>query len=264
MECNAENTRNIKMVIAYDGTNYHGFQRQKNALAIQEVLEDIMSPIFGHPVWIIGSGRTDTGVHARAQTINFITTSRIPVDKMPIAVNSRLPRDIAVLSAEEVSADFHARFSAEEKTYAYQLLISECPDPFAACYVWQVKKPLRLDLMREALTVIVGTHDFSSFEASGSTVRDPVRTIYEATLTEEGNDRITVRFRGNGFLYHMVRNLVGTLVDVGLGRTTVDGFREILQAHDRRMAGITAPPQGLFLENVRYPTKILQKDENTP
>lgn len=264
MECNTENTRNIKMVIAYDGTNYHGFQRQKNALAIQEVLEDIMSPIFGHRVWIIGSGRTDTGVHARGQTINFTTTSRIPVEKMPIAVNSRLPRDIAVLSAEEVSADFHSRYSAEEKTYVYQLLVSECPDPFAVPYVWQIKKPLRLDLMQDALNVIVGTHDFSSFEASGSTVRDPVRTIYEATLTEEGENRITVRFRGNGFLYHMVRNLVGTLVDVGLGRTTVEGFRAILEAHDRRCAGITAPPQGLFLENVRYPTKILQKDENTP
>ncbi len=264
MECNMENTRNIKMIVAYDGTNYHGFQRQKNALAIQEVLEDTMSPIFGHRVWIIGSGRTDTGVHARAQTINFTTTSRIPVEKMPIAVNSRLPRDIAVLSAEEVSSDFHARFSAIEKTYAYQLLISECPDPFANAYVWQVKKPLRLDLMREALTVIVGTHDFSSFEASGSAVRDPVRTIYEATLTIEGTDRAAIRLRGNGFLYHMVRNIVGTLVDVGLGRTSVDGFREILEARDRRKAGVTAPPQGLFLENVRYPTKILQKDENTP
>lgn len=264
MECNMENTRNIKMVIAYDGTNYHGFQRQKNALAIQEVLEDIMSPIFGHRVWIIGSGRTDTGVHARGQTINFTTTSRIPIDKIPIAVNSRLPRDIAVLSAEEVPSDFHARYSAEEKTYAYQLLLSECPDPFGALYVWQVKKMLRLDLMRSALEMIVGTHDFSSFEASGSTVRDPVRTIYEATLTEEGRDRITIRLRGSGFLYHMVRNIVGTLVDVGLGKTTVEGFGEILEAHDRRRAGITAPPQGLFLENVRYPTKILQKDKNTP
>ena len=159
MECNMENARNIKMIVAYDGTNYHGFQRQKNALAIQEVLEETMTPIFGHPVWIIGSGRTDTGVHARAQTMNFMTTSRIPTDKMPIAVNSRLPRDIAVLSAEEVDADFHSRFSAEEKTYAYQLLISECPDPFAVPYVWQIKKPLRIDLMRDALAVVVGTHD---------------------------------------------------------------------------------------------------------
>lgn len=264
MECNAEHTRNIKMIVAYDGTNYHGFQRQKNALAIQEVLEDTMTPIFGHPVWIIGSGRTDTGVHARAQTINFTTTSRIPADKMPIAVNSRLPRDIAILSAEEVDADFHSRFSAEEKTYAYQLLISECPDPFVVPYVWQVKKPLRLDLMRDALNIVVGTHDFSSFEASGSTVRDPVRTIYEATLTEEGNSRVTIRLKGNGFLYHMVRNIVGTLVDVGLGRTSVEGFREIIEAHDRRRAGVTAPPQGLFLENVRYPKKYYKKDENTP
>lgn len=265
MAYNAGTTeRNIKMVIAYDGTNYHGFQRQKNAISIQEVLEDVMSPIFGHTVKIIGSGRTDTGVHAHGQTINFMTTARIPIEKMPIAVNSRLPRDIAVLSAEEVEADFHARFSAEEKTYAYQLLISDCPDPFAASYVWQVKKPLKLEAMRQALAVIVGTHDFSSFEASGSAVRDPVRTIYEATLTEEGNHRVTIRFRGNGFLYHMVRNLVGTLVDVGLGRTSVEDFSAILEARDRRKAGVTAPPQGLFLENVRYPTKILQKDENTP
>ena len=264
MEYNAEHTRNIKMIVAYDGTNYHGFQRQKNALAIQEVLESTMSPIFGHSVWVIGSGRTDTGVHARAQTINFTTTSRIPVEKMPIAVNSRLPRDIAILSAEEVDADFHSRFSAEEKTYAYQLLISECPDPFVVPYVWQVKKPLKLDLMRDALDIVVGTHDFSSFEASGSAVRDPVRTIYEATLTEEGAGRVTIRLRGNGFLYHMVRNIVGTLVDVGLGRTSVEGFRHILEAHDRRLAGVTAPPQGLFLENVRYPKKYYKKDENTP
>lgn len=256
--------RNIKMVIAYDGTNYHGFQRQKNALAIQEVLEDTMSSIFGHTVKLIGSGRTDTGVHARGQVVNFETTAKIPTGKMPIAVNSRLPRDIAVLSAEEVSVDFHARYSAEEKTYAYQLLVSDCPDPFTAPYVWQVKKSLKLDLMRDALQVIVGTHDFSSFEASGSAVRDPVRTIYEATLTEEEQRRVTIRFRGNGFLYHMVRNLVGTLVDVGLGRTSVADFSAILEARDRRCAGVTAPPQGLFLENVRYPTKILQKDENIP
>lgn len=256
--------RNIKMVIAYDGTNYHGFQRQKNALAIQEVLEDTMSSMFGHNVKMIGSGRTDTGVHARGQVVNFRATAKIPIDKMPIAVNSRLPRDIAVLSAEEVPLDFHARYSAEEKTYAYQLLVSDCPDPFTAPYVWQVKKPLKLEAMRQALAIIVGTHDFSSFEASGSAVRDPVRTIYEATLTEEGNHRVTIRFRGNGFLYHMVRNLVGTLVDVGLGRTSVADFSAILEAHDRRCAGVTAPPQGLFLENVRYPTKILQKDENTP
>ena len=181
-----------------------------------------------------------------------------------IAVNSRLPRDIAILSAEEVDADFHSRFSAEEKTYAYQLLISECPDPFVVPYVWQVKKPLKLDLMRDALDIVVGTHDFSSFEASGSAVRDPVRTIYEATLTEEGASRVTIRLRGNGFLYHMVRNIVGTLVDVGLGRTSVEGFRHILEAHDRRLAGVTAPPQGLFLENVRYPKKYYKKDENTP
>lgn len=263
MACEAK-VRNIKLVIAYDGTNYHGFQRQKNALAIQEVLEDTMSPIFGHTVKIIGSGRTDTGVHAHGQIVNFETTAKIPTEKIPIALNSRLPRDIAVLSAEEVATDFHARYSAEEKTYAYQLLVSDCPDPFAAPYVWQVKKTLRLDLMKEAISAIVGTHDFSSFEASGSAVRDPVRTIYEATIIEEKNDRVTIRFRGNGFLYHMVRNLVGTLVDVGLGRTSVAGFCEILAAKDRRQAGVTAPPQGLFLENVRYPTKILQKDENTP
>lgn len=256
--------RNIKMVIAYDGTNYHGFQRQKNALSIQEVLEETMSPIFGHPIKVIASGRTDTGVHAHGQAVNFETTAKIPIEKVPIAINSRLPRDIAVLSAEEVSADFHARFSAEEKTYAYQLLISDCPDPFAAAYVWQVKKTLQLDVMRQALSIIVGTHDFSSFEASGSAVRDPVRTIYEATLTEDGDHRVTIRFRGNGFLYHMVRNLVGTLVDVGLGRTSLKDFSAILEARDRRKAGVTAPPQGLFLENVRYPTKILQKDKNTP
>lgn len=245
------NERNLKLTIAYQGTRYHGFQRQNNALAIQQVLEEQLALLFKHPLSISGSGRTDTGVHAYGQVINFLTTSSIPVERIPQAARSVLPDDIVVQAAEEAPSDFHARRSAVSKKYIYKILRRPVADPFLRDFVWRIDRPLDVALMREAAQHVIGTHDFSAFRASGGAPVDPVRTIYAVDIAEQG-DLVECLFWGNGFLYHMVRNLIGTLADVGLGRTSPAEFAAILASRDRRQAGLTAPPQGLYLKEVLY------------
>lgn len=243
--------RNIKLVIAYDGTVYHGFQYQANALSIQQVLEERLSRIFSHPLKVAGAGRTDRGVHAYGQVISFQTTGSIPVEKILVAARGVLPKDIVVCSAEEMPEAFHARYSAKSKMYLYRLQYCPVPDPFTRNYSWQVKAPLNAAAMHEAVQLIIGTHDFSSFRSAGSTPTNPVRTIFEASCTHE-SACYTFHFWGNGFLYHMVRNLVGTLARVGLGELSVNDFLAILAARDRRAAGVMAPAQGLYLHKVLY------------
>lgn len=246
--------RNIKLVVAYDGGRYHGFQRQQNAVSVQNVLEDKLAIVFGHSVSLAASGRTDTGVHALGQVVNFQTLGTIPLDRVVRAVNSHLPDDIVVQSAEEMPASFHARYSAVSKTYIYRIQQGETLDPFMRNYAWYIRNPLDVEAMRRTLPQIVGTHDFSAFQAASSVMMQPVRTIYEALLRQDGAS-LEFSFWGNGFLYHMVRNLMGTLVNVGKRKLTPEGFAEILAGKDRRKAGMTAPPQGLFLQEVNYCVK---------
>lgn len=243
--------RKIKLTVAYDGTNYYGWQRQKDLVTVQQVLEDRLSKIFDEPLSTAASGRTDTGVHALGQVVSFSTSGRIPVENIVKAARTVLPSDIAVLRAEQADSDFHARFCAKAKEYVYKIVQTDLPDPFLVNYAWLLDKKIDEKLMQQAASLIIGEHDFSSFRASGSTPTQPVRTISSAKWKREGN-KLIFSIKGNGFLYHMVRNLVGSFVDVGTGKITVEDFGKILLAKDRNLAGKTAPPQGLYLAEVFY------------
>ncbi|MCC5467081.1 tRNA pseudouridine(38-40) synthase TruA [Pelosinus baikalensis] len=243
--------RNIKLTLAYDGTAYHGFQRQINAIGIQQVLEDKLARIVGHTFRIHMAGRTDSGVHAYGQVVNFKTTSRIPVDRIAIASRSLLPYDIVVLDAQEVPDSFDAQYSAQSKIYVYKIYQHTVPNPFLRNLVWTIPQTLNVPAMKEAAQTIIGTHDFSAFRASGGASVSPIRTIMAVECQLQ--DRILeLSFWGNGFLYHMVRNLTGTLVNVGLGKTSLEKFKTIFEGRDRKKAGATAPAHGLYLKEVRY------------
>lgn len=246
-----ENARNVMLVLAYDGGRYHGFQRQKNAISVQNILEQKLAVLFGHTIELAASGRTDAGVHAYGQVVNFFTIGTIPIDRVVKAINSLLPDDIVVQKAREMDMEFSARHSAKDKTYIYRVQQGELLDPFLRSYTWFVKKSLNIDLMNQALAMLVGEHDFSAFQAAGSAPMHPVRTIYRADC-EKQNNEIIFTFWGNGFLYHMVRNIVGTIVNVGLEKTSIEKFREIFYSKDRKKSGATAPAQGLYLKEVNY------------
>ncbi len=243
--------RNLKLTIAYDGTNYHGFQIQKGQMTIQQVLQETLSKIFDHKITIAGSGRTDAKVHALGQVISFSTTGRIPTQNIVKAAKTLLPSDIAVLDAKEVQPDFHARFSACSKQYIYKILQSKLPNPFYTNYALIIDQQLDIQKMQQAADIIIGEHDFSSFKASGSTVIDPIRTMYEANWQKK-DEQLIFTIKGNGFLYHMVRNLVGCFIEIGKNKLSIDEFLRILQAKDRKKACKTAPPQGLYLDKVFY------------
>ncbi len=243
--------RNLKIVVAYQGTAYHGFQWQENALSVQQVLEDRLMPLFGHPIKIAGSGRTDTGVHAYGQAISLRTTGTIPAERIPLASRGHLPNDISIVSAEEVADDFHARHSATSKVYEYRLYHGKQPDPFRRDLTWHYSRKLDFAAMQEALRYVEGTHDFTAFQGAGGHQINTVKTIYEASLQAVG-DEYLFRFWGNGFLYHMVRCLVGTVVAIGIGRKKAADMPLILESRNRKMAGMTAPAQGLYLKEVFY------------
>ncbi|MBP2645198.1 MAG: truA [Firmicutes bacterium] len=243
--------RKLKLTVAYDGTAYHGFQRQANAITVQEVLEEKLGKIFGHPITVFGAARTDAGVHAYRQVISFVIYGSIPTEKVPYAAKSVLPGDIVITKAEEVEDDFHARYSAKSKIYQYRLYVSPLPNPFQRNYVWHIRKNLDVLLMHEAIQAVIGEHDFSAFRGAGGPPISPVRTMLAANCRQD-HEIIEIQIQGTGFLYHMVRNIVGTLVDVGTGKKTVSDFRNILQGCNRAQAGITAPPQGLYLKEIFY------------
>ncbi|SHJ07096.1 tRNA pseudouridine(38-40) synthase TruA [Desulfofundulus thermosubterraneus] len=247
--------RNIKLTIAYDGTNYHGFQEQRGTglVTIQEVLEKCLRRLAGREIRVTGAGRTDAGVHARGQVVNFDAAGwNIPAERIVLALNGMLPRDIAALEAEEVGPEFHARYSALAKTYRYTIYNSRIPSPFWRLYSHFVPRPLDVQAMAGAAQWLVGTHDFASFQAAGSPVKHTVRTLFSVDVCREGKEVIHLIFRGNGFLYNMVRIMVGTLIEVGLGKRDPDDIPAILAARNRTRAGPTAPPEGLCLERVEY------------
>ncbi len=246
--------RNIKLVLEYDGTNYHGWQSQagsKNA-TIQETLEESIKVLSREEVKTYSSGRTDAGVHALGHVANFKTSSSIPPAAWAPALNTILPHDIRVITSQEVSSGFHARYSALGKTYKYRILNRRPPTALYRSYAWHIHVPLNISRMRRAAAFLLGTHDFSAFRGSGCNARTPVRTIKLLEIKKTG-DFIDLWVGADAFLQYMVRNIAGTLAEVGLGRFTPDDITRMLKSCDRTLAGRTAPPQGLYLVNVTYP-----------
>lgn len=245
------NERTICLVIAYDGTCYHGFQRQANAVTIQQVLEERLEALFGHPLKIAGAARTDAGVHAYGQVVTFKTTGPIPIARITYAARSVLPDDIVINHASEVEDCFHARVSAKSKIYCYQIYNNQLANPFLRHYAWHIRQKLNVPFMQQALKHIIGKHDFSAFRATGGPPVSPIREIFDAKCCQN-DDIVEFVFHGNGFLYHMVRNIVGTLANVGLCKISPDTVREIRDSLDRHRAGATAPANGLYLKEVIY------------
>lgn len=243
--------RRIALKIGYDGTEYAGWQRQENGLAVQQVIEDVIETLFHEQVHVMGSGRTDAGVHARGQVAAFDFQHGIPVERLKLALNANLPADIRIYEAWEANADFHPRFGAKQKTYAYRFINGEIMPPELRRYYTLVKEPLNTEKMKQALKLLEGEHDFLAFRSSGGMNLSTVRTIYRtALIREEEGYRIEVT--GNGFLYNMVRIIAGTLFEIGKGKLDVRCITEALETGRRQLLGPTAPGIGLMLMNVEY------------
>ena len=240
-----------KMTLSYDGTNYHGWQRQHNGITIQEVLENCLSNIFNTKITVTGCSRTDAGVHAKIYVCNFSGNTTIPADKIPFVINTILPSDIRVYTCEIVSDDFNARFGTVSKSYEYKIVNRCFADPILRNFSWHYPVTLDIEKMKTAASIIQGKRDFASFCAAGSSAKTTIRNLTELTIKKE-NDIITIRASADGFLYNMVRIIVGTLVYVGNGKLSVDDISTLLKKRDRRLMGITAPPQGLSLVEVNY------------
>ena len=243
--------RRIKLVVAYDGTNYHGWQYQPNATTVEGELNKALSTMLGAEVKVIGASRTDAGVHALGNVAVFDTDSRIPGEKFSYALNSRLPEDIRVVSSCEVPENFHPRYDCHNKIYEYRITRSEFMMPTKRLYSHHVYYRLDVEKMKEAAECFVGEHDFAAFCSAGSSVEDTVRTIYSLEVTEEGED-LVIRVNGNGFLYNMVRIIAGTLLNVGCGKMSAEECRAAVNGMDRGLAGPTAPAKGLCLLKINY------------
>lgn len=245
--------RRVRLTICYDGTAYHGFQVQPNGVTVQSSMEEALGRLLGEAVRLRAAGRTDAGVHAREQVLDFADSGRRNCATIVRGGNALLPPDIRILAAEEVAASFDARRHAKEKEYRYFLHLDPVASPFFARYAWHHERPLDLAAMRAGLASVVGEHDFTSFRGQGCTARTAVRRVFRAGLFPAGPPSIhAIEITGSGFLKHMVRNIVGTLADVGLGKCPPERVGEILSLRDRTLAGPTAPPHGLFLWEVRY------------
>lgn len=250
--------RTVKLTLRYDGTGYAGFAPQPGERTVWSVLVEAIRRATGEQPAIRVAGRTDAGVHARGQVVSFATASRIPTDRLPYALNRHLPPDVVVVAAEDVPAGFHARFDAVAKVYSYTIDNSPFPCPLLRRYAWFVPQPLDLQAMRSAAALLVGRHDFAAFRSTGGAARTSVRTLRRLEVDEVPGAPVVGRLlrveaEADGFLYNMVRILAGTLVEVGLGRRTLEDVRAALATGDRTRAGRTAPPHGLCLERVHYP-----------
>jgi len=244
--------RNIKIVVEYEGTNYNGWQWQPNGVTIQQILEERFAVITQEKIKLVGSGRTDAGVHAIGQVANFKTETAIPCENLLRGVNSLLPKDIAVRGVTEVDDTFHARYNAKSKIYVYKIYNSAIRSALYRNYTWHVYDSLNSSAMEATLSILAGTHDFSSFCGADDDAVTHVRTINNTAINVADGGMIIVSVEANGFLRHMVRNIVGTLVAVGKGKLSKEECSRILEAKDRTKAGVTAPPQGLYLKEVRY------------
>ena len=246
--------RNIKLVIEYDGKEFNGWQKQPTKLNIQGEIERAIKQITGEEVDLTASGRTDAGVHALGQVANFKTNSNIPIEKIPIALNSNLKKSIIIKSAEEVEERFHSRLNCKRKTYRYIINNSRYGTAIYRNLEMHIPMKLNIQKMQEAVKYFEGEHDFKAFKASGTSSKSSVRTIYKAEVIDAGNERIYIELTGSGFLYNMVRIISGTLVEVGLGKIEPSEMQTIIESQKRENAGKTLPPQGLYLVNVEYET----------
>jgi len=244
--------KNFKITIEYDGTRYHGWQRQKKDRTIQEEIEKAVLTITDQKVSLTGSGRTDAGVHAYAQVANFKCETHLGSQDLFGGLNSLTADDIVIRRCEEVAASFHARYDVKSKTYVYKILNHPNPAAIGRQYTWHIRKELNLDAMRASSAHLIGSHDFKAFEGAGSPRAHTTRSVYKASLVEEQDGYLAFEIEADGFLRFMVRNMVGTLVDVGLGKISPAEFKRILESKDRDQAGATAPAHGLFLKNVNY------------
>ena len=243
--------KRIKLTVAYDGTNYCGWQVQPNGITIEEVLNKTLSKLTGENICIIGASRTDSGVHAMGNVAVFDTETTIPPERIAMSLNQRLPEDIVIVKSEEVAADFHPRYCNCSKTYEYHIINTRIPIPTKRLTNYFVSYNLNIDDMRKAATYLVGEHDFASFCNVRTNVESTVRTVTALDILQNG-DEITVRITGNGFLYNMVRIIVGTLIRVGRGFYQPEQVKEILEAKERTAAGVTAPAHGLMLMQIDY------------
>ena len=241
----------IKLTLSYDGSAYVGWQLQPNGISIQQCVEQALLRLSTEPLRVHSSGRTDAGVHARGMVCHFVTGRILPLTAWREGLNRLLPEDIAVREAEKVTEDFHARYSATGKHYRYTLLRDPLPSPLDRLTSWRIKAQLDLDLMRRACNELKGVHDFSAFRSSGCTAGATEKEIFDICLKESG-PLLYVDVKGSGFLRHMVRMIVGTLVEVGRGRRSVVSVKSMLEVPDRAPAAVTAPPQGLCLMQVYY------------
>lgn len=253
---------NYKLLIAYEGTRYSGWQIQKNSISIQALLEKYLSIILRVPIKVIGSGRTDAGVHAIGQVAHFKTTASLEFSRLLKSLNGLLPPDIKVLSIEEAPLNFHARYSAIGKTYHYYLHTGPVKDPFNRFYAYRVPYPVALDTLIQAARFFIGTHDFTSFAneaTSGSAAKNAIRDLKRLSILQE-EEYICLELEANGFLYKMVRNIVGTLLDICARKIALEEIPSIFQAKDRRLAGRAAPAHGLVLAKVNYEIPFLNFD----
>jgi tRNA pseudouridine38-40 synthase len=244
--------KNFKITIEYDGSAYHGWQRQAADRTIQGEIENALMAMTGNSATVTGSGRTDAGVHALNQAANFQCATSLTPEIFLKGLNSLLPEDIVITSCKVVPEKFHARYDVKSKVYHYRILNRFLPAAISRQYAWHIRKKLDLSAMQETLCCIIGSHDFKAFEGSGSPRASTVRCIINADLVKTDDDYLVLKIEGDGFLRFMVRNIVGTLVDVGLDKITPDDFKRILISKDRNLAGITAPAHGLFLVEVKY------------
>lgn len=247
--------KRVKLTIAYDGTNYCGWQIQPNGITVEEVLNKALKKLTGEEILVIGASRTDSGVHALGNVAVFDTETTIPTEKIAMALNQRLPEDIVIVKSEEVPNDFHPRYCDCSKTYEYHIINTRIPIPTKRLTNYFVSYNLDMDKMRQAASYLVGEHDFVSFCNVRSDVENTVRTITTLDILENGEE-ITIRITGNGFLYNMVRIIVGTLIRVGRGFYEPEKIKEILEARNRKAAGVTAPPHGLFLVEIIYKESV--------
>ena len=243
--------KRVKLIVSYDGTDYCGWQVQPNGITVEEVLNKALQKLTGEEICVIGASRTDSGVHALGNVAVFDTETTIPAERIAAALNQRLPEDIVIRSSEEVPLDFHPRYCDCSKTYEYRILNAKIPVPTMRHTHYFVSYDLNVENMRQAASYLVGEHDFMSFCNVRTDVENTVRTIYSLDIVKQGEE-LVVRITGNGFLYNMVRIIVGTLVRVGRGFYKPEKVKEILEAKDRKAAGVTAPPQGLYLVGIEY------------